>query len=229
MSDPQRHRARELAAEFLSRGDGVGWFEPLYAEAGKNPSRIPWADQHPNPNLLDWLQREGLLATGKSALVVGCGLGDDAEHLAHRGFRVTAFDISASAIEWCRERFPESHVCYEVRNVLQLPGSWKQAFDFVFEAYTLQVLPPELRPPAIGQIASALKPQGTLLVICRGRNPEDPQGQMPWPLLREELLGFDEYGLRETAFEDYLDQSEDPPVRRLRATYTRPASSECPP
>ena len=39
----------------------------------------------------------------------------------------------------------------------------------VFEAYTLQVLPPELRASAVAAIAECLAPGGKLLVVARGR------------------------------------------------------------
>ena len=33
-------------------------------------------------------------------------VGDDAEYLASRMARVTAFDVSPTSIDWCRKRFP---------------------------------------------------------------------------------------------------------------------------
>lgn len=43
---------------------------------------------------------------------------------------------------------------------------------------------------------------------------------MPWPLTKEELSLFEDHGLKKVFLEDYLD-SEEPPVRRFRATYCR--------
>ena len=100
------------------------------------------------------------------------------------------------------------------------PAEWKGSFDFVLESYTLQVLPPDLRPDAIRQIASFVSPGGILLVIARGREPNDPPGNMPWPLTKDELAVFQSVGLKELRFEDYVDD-ETPPVRRFRATYRR--------
>jgi len=214
----QRKKARELAQEFLQQNAPLGWFEALYAQAGQDASAISWADLTPNPNLIEWLEREHISGNGKRALKIGCGLGDDAEELARRGFRVTAFDIAPSAIAWCHARFPYSQVAYQTRDLFRAPSEWRGAFDFVLEAYTLQVLPPELRAEAIAKIAEFIAPGGTLLVICRGRNADDSPGQMPWPLLRDELQHFTRHGLIEGAFEDYLDR-EDPPVRRFRVTY----------
>ncbi len=71
------------------------------------------------------------------------------------------------------------------------------------------------------RIADAVAPGGTLLVVCRGRGPDDDPGRMPWPLTRADLQGFVPHGLREHSFEDFLDD-EDPPARRFRAVYTRP-------
>jgi SAM-dependent methyltransferase len=222
MSQPDRATARRLAAESLARGDAVGWFETLYRQAGENAAAIPWADLEVNPNLVGWLEKQPPVAQGKSALVVGCGLGDDAEHLAARGYRVTAFDVSAAAIEWCRKRFPNTAVDYRAADLLALPAEWRAAFDFVFEAYTLQVLPPELRPQAVRAIADCVARGGTLLVAARARESSDPPGTMPWPLVRGDLAGFSEFGLETISFEDYRD-AETPPVRRFRVTYRRRA------
>ena len=154
----------------------------------------------------------------KAALVVGCGLGDDAEELARLGFRVTAFDISETAVDWCRRRFPASAVEYRVADLFAPPASWARAFDFVLEAHTLQVLPSRVRQRAAERIASLVTPGGTLLVICRGRGLDDDPGDMPWPLTRAELDVFKRCALQETSFEDYLD-GETPPVRRFRVEY----------
>ena len=57
-----------------------------------------------------------------AALVVGCGLGDDAEFIAGLGFSVVAFDISASAIAAAQQRFPQSTVRYRVADLMAAPG-----------------------------------------------------------------------------------------------------------
>jgi len=222
--NPNRKLARNLAAEAISRGKPFEWFEALYRQAGEDESIIPWADMRANPNLATWLERAAFKRRAGRALVIGCGLGDDAEALHSAGFQVTAFDISETCIAWCRRRFPGSVVDYAVVDLFAPPSSWNKAFDFVLEAYTFQVLPESLRPVAMRQIAEFVAADGTLLVIARGRDADDDPGQMPWPLTRMELDEFAKAGLTTVAFEDYFD-SERPPVRRFRITY-RPACVE---
>lgn len=219
MRETYRATAREIAHRHLDAGDPLGWFEALYAQAGDDTSIIPWADLKPNPNLLDWLNQNGPGGSGL-ALKVGSGLGDDAEELARRGFETTAFDISESVIARSRSRFPDSVVSYVVADLFSAPDEWRSRFDLVLESYTLQVLPPALRADAIRYISSFVAPGGILLVIARGREPDDPEGKMPWPLTRNALALFRNHDLTEVSFEDYMD-NEEPPVRRYRATYCR--------
>jgi ubiquinone/menaquinone biosynthesis C-methylase UbiE len=213
-----RTYARALAAQYVDAGKPTEWFEPLYAEAIAGNVTIPWADMHPNPNLMQWLETHSIQGQGKTALKVGCGLGDDGEALCQRGFQTVGFDISTSAIGCCHKRFPHSLAEYIVADVLYPPAEWTRRFDFVLEAYTLQVLPPSLRQSAMAQIANFVAPGGQLLVISRGREIQDEPGQMPYPLTVDEVMKFVEIGLSLEYFEDYLDQ-ESPPVRRFRALF----------
>jgi SAM-dependent methyltransferase len=221
MQTDHRARARELAAQSLAKGDALGWFEHLYREAEVGKAAVPWADRRPNLNLLSFWEQNAVPAAGKRALVVGCGLGDDAEQLAAWGFQTTAFDIAESAIRACRRRFPDSRVHYAVADLLTPPPEWNHSFDFVSESYTLQVLPPELREPAFRSISGFVRDSGALLVIARGRDEHEAEGTMPWPLTRRELERLaNPCALSEVSFEEYFDD-ECPPVRRFRAFYRR--------
>jgi SAM-dependent methyltransferase len=155
--------------------------------------------------------------SGRKALVVGCGLGDDAEALAGTGMQVTAFDISQTAVDWCKRRFPNSAVEYLQADVLSLPEHWAGMFDLVVEIYTLQVLVPELREQAMQSIARCVAQDGRLLLVCRGRDDSDSAGEFPWPLTKAELNAFTRMGLREQSFEDFIDGD----TRRFRIVYQR--------
>ena len=218
---PAMNKVRELANRFIQQGNPTGWFESLYSQARGDTSQIPWADLVVNPNLSEWLEKNQIVGTGKKALVVGCGLGDDAEALAQRDFTVTGFDIAPSAIAWCKQRFPDSEVNYVVANALNMEPSWQESFDFILESYTLQSVPSLVRNQIIKTIVQYLARQGTLLIICRGREKlEDEARYPPYPLTQEELAVIEELGLKKVISEDYID-SEIPPVRRFRIQYLR--------
>ena len=85
------------------------------------------------------------------------------------------------------------------------------------------MLPPAARAPLLAQLAATLAPGGLLLVLSRGREPEAPEGELPWPLTRAELDAVTAHGLEPLRFEDLLDD-ETPPVRRFRALYRRSSS-----
>lgn len=219
MADPARETARKLRDEFAARGRPLDWFEALYREAQSGRAVVPWADLKPNPLVFDWLDRNP--PSGRTALKIGCGLGDDAEELGRRGFETTAFDISPTAIEECRRRFPGSKVHYRVADLLSPPADWAGRFDFVLESYTLQVLPPDVRVQAVDRIASFVAPGGILLLVCRAREEaEEPKG-LHWPLTAREPDRLDSLGLKRLTYEDFMD-SEQPPVRRFRISWRHP-------
>ena len=219
MSEHARQRAQRLLREHEDRGDPCGWFDPLYRAANGDPAQVQWADLAPNPHVVEWLDAQPSPARGLRVLDVGCGLGDTAEELARRGYDVTAFDVSPTAIDWCRRRFPASGVDYQTADLLAPPATWRHRFDLVVEVYTLQVLQLDLRRRAQESLAQCVAPGGSLLVICRGRDQSDPVGNMPWPLTRTELDDFTTFGLRRASFEEFVD-NETPPVRRFRAVFS---------
>lgn len=183
-------------------------FEEMYAAAGEDLGSLPWANLGPLPELVEWLDGEALGA-GRPALVVGCGLGDDAEELARRGFAVSAFDVSPTAIGRARERFPDSTVDYRVADLLDLPGEWSGRFELVVEIRTLQSLPVEIRRDAATAIAGTVAPGGRLWLFALARDAHAPGETRPWPVVTEELAVLVSAGLgwawrREQPLEDDL-------------------------
>jgi 2-polyprenyl-3-methyl-5-hydroxy-6-metoxy-1,4-benzoquinol methylase len=100
-----KSETQRLAERYNAEGDPTGWFDEIYRNADGDINRVVWADLVANPCLVDWLAQNR--APGPRAAVVGCGLGDDVEYLHLKGFDVTGFDISSTAISMCRERFAE--------------------------------------------------------------------------------------------------------------------------
>lgn len=209
----QRARARELAAEHAEKGDTLGWFEALYKEAEGSAEHIPWADLEPNRFLTAWAEKANLQGNGRTALVVGCGLGDDAKFLADLGFKVTAFDISETAIRWAKKLHADTDIEFYTADLFATPPEWKNAFEFVLEVYTIQPLPMEIRPQVIDAIAGFVKEGGELLVVCRGREDTEEPDQLPWPLSRQDLSRFESHGLKQISFTEMFGDEEEPEKR----------------
>lgn len=197
-------------------------FEEIYARAGQDFGAIPWAALAANPALVSWLDQQPSPA-GDHALVIGCGLGDDAEEAARRGYRATAFDLSPTAIRHCRERFPGSAVDYQVADLFHLPAHWNEAFGLVVEIRTLQSLPLAQRADATAAIAAMVRPGGRVFVRCLARDDGEPPVFRPWPVSRGELRGFVKAGLREAEFADQPAIGAD--GRSFTAAYARPGAA----
>lgn len=217
-TDPEAE-TRRIAAQ-ASDQDPTGWFEELYRSARSGAAAIPWDRGGPHPLLTEWTSNHAVDGAGRSAVVVGCGLGADAEHLAALGFTTTAFDVSPTAVASARERHPGSRVGYTIADLLDLPENWLRSFDFVFESLTVQSMPVRLHTPAIHAVGSLVAPGGTLLVVAaRGADGAEVDGP-PWPLTRTEIEAFATPGLHRWQVEDLPDRT-DPTVRRWRAELHR--------
>lgn len=202
--------------------DATGWFEPLYRAAESGEAVVPWDDEAASPLLVEWTRSRELDGRGRRAVVVGCGLGDDAEHVAGLGFETVAFDIAPTAIAGARRRFPGSAVSYVVADLLALPAAWREAFDFVVEHITVQALPDPPRAQAIAAVSRLVAAGGTLLVISGARATGEPANGPPWPLVRAEVEAFATGAVETVRVEDLRGQAA-PWSRRWRAEFRRPA------
>ena len=215
-----QQKVKSLAIESIRQKNPSGWFEILYAEAKGNSSLVPWAKNTAHPYLQDWLKNNNIPRNNPTALVIGCGLGDDAEILASVGYQVTAFDISSTAINWCKTRFPESSVNYLVGDLLADNSAWQNKFDLVYECRNIQALPIDIRSQVIQAIASFVADKGALLVITRYREndlvPESP----PWAVSEDELLQFKQLGLQEIKRDSFIEGDE-VKIEQLRLEYQR--------
>lgn len=222
--DPDQ-QTRNLAESSLATGDPTGWFERLYAAAEDGEAVVPWDRGAPHRLLVDWVERRSPQSHGKRAVVIGSGLGEDAEYVAGLGFATVAFDIAPTAIAAARRRFPGSPVEYVVADLLDLPVRWRGAFDLVVEIFTVQALPPGYRRQATHNVGTLVAPGGTLVVIAAARaaardvDEADVHGP-PWPLTRREIDAFAAYGIEPVRIED-VPLPDAPDVRRWRAEFRR--------
>jgi SAM-dependent methyltransferase len=209
---------RRLSGEAARDGDPTSWFERLYADAAQGHAIVPWDRRAPHPLLVDWVERQP--AASGLTLVVGSGLGDDAAFLAAHGYRVIAFDISRSAIESARRRFPTSPVDFRIADLLNPPAEWRQHFDLVVETYTTQSLPVRLRPTVVLHVGRFVAPGGKLVVLAVARDVDEAVDGPPWPLSRADIESFAVEGLEVLS----LDEIRDPPgTHHWRAVFSRPA------
>ncbi|MGH3448484.1 MAG: class I SAM-dependent methyltransferase [Nocardioidaceae bacterium] len=193
-------------------------FEQIYAAVGADLDRVPWAHLRAHPLLVSWLGTRPR-SPGDRALVIACGLGDDAEELAAWGFQVTAFDYSPTAIDWCHQRFPLSTVDYQVADLLDAPRGWARAFDLVVEIHTIQSLPPPHHAAGIDAIAATVAAGGSLFLRCLGREDDQPVASRPWPISRSELHRFSDSDLVEA---DFLVEDDPGETPHFRVVYSRP-------
>lgn len=216
--DPAAYK--NMVKAFQDRDDPTGWFDSIYTDAEGDHRAVFWADLEPCPYLLKWLNSCSFRHAGRTAIVIGCGVGDDAEALSAAGYEVTAFDISPEAIRLCKKRYPETGVHYLVADLFAYPEEWAESFDLVYECNTIQVLPGKYRIQARDAMVSLLAPQGYILVSCRSRRKGEQENDIPLPLDKEEIDGFIRCGLSEKSFVAY-DDTQDPPVPHFFAVYQK--------
>ena len=180
------------------------WFDGLYQENKESHENIPWARQAVNPLLQSYLD-EDIEHKGK-ALVIGCGLGDDATALDEAGYDVVAIDVSQVALDLAKERFPNADITFEKQDIFDMPKIYDGYFDFVFEAFTIQSLPIEFREKMIYAVADTIASEGKLLLVAHKKE-EEFEGP-PWPLELEEVNVFKAYGLTELSHELHIEESK---------------------
>jgi pimeloyl-ACP methyl ester carboxylesterase len=227
-----QRQADRLANRAVAGHNPTAWFDQLYAAATAGEVDMPWDRDEPNPVLVGWArgrprddgQRapvDGQRAPddGRRTLVVGSGLGRDAEYVADLGFPTTAFDISPAAIDNVRRRYPRSLVEYHVANLLSPPPAWDRAFEVVIEIYTLQAMPRSVRSQATANIAGFVAPGGTLVVIQAIADDADVDAPgPPWPPTRTEIEAFASAGLTPVR----IEAVDSPAGRRWLAEFVRP-------
>lgn len=215
-----RERTKEIQEEYAEQGDATGWFEALYKESAGDTEKIPWADLKPNRFFKAWAEATNLQGNNRKALVVGCGLGDDARFLYDLGFNVTAFDISRTAIEWARRLHSDTDIKFVAADLFNPPNDWYQAFEFVLEVYTIQPLPLAMRPQTIDAIANFVELNGKLIVVARGREDDEIPKELPWALSKKDLSRFEANQLKQIHFEEMFGDEESP-IKRFVVEYLK--------
>ncbi len=167
----------------------------------------PWNTGRPSVELQSMLDEYAIAPC--RALEIGCGAGVNAVYLAQRGFEVTAFDVSATAIEAARRRARDKHVdCrFLVASAIE-PPDLGAPFDFVFDRGCFHVVRELDERAVVNHLKRWLAPDGRLLVLTGNANEENHEG--PPRLTEDEVraafeITFDIVQLRAFRFDAELD------------------------
>jgi len=120
-------------------------------------------------------------------IVLGCGTGNDAAHLAEQGHIVTAVDISPQAIKLAKEKYGHiTNLTFIEGDIFNLGEEHIAQYDVVFEHTCYCAIPPNQRNKLVQVWRRLLNENGMLLgiffVVNRTEGP--PFGGSEWELRR---------------------------------------------
>jgi len=216
---------KQMVKEHHENDEPFSWCDSVYTDAQGDYKAVFWADLEASPYLVKWLEKNKNQLTSnlqdKKAIVIGCGVGDDAEALSDYGYKVTAFDISPEAIKLCKKRYPNTKVDYLVADLFDYDKAWLENFDVVYECNTIQILPGEYRIQARIAMSNLLSKNAHILVSCRSREKNEKNDEIPLPLDYEEINKFvTDDKLKEISFKAYND-NQTPSIPHFFAVYKK--------
>jgi SAM-dependent methyltransferase len=113
------------------------------------------------------MELEALGAIGGEVLDAGCGLGDNAIYLAHRGYSVTGLDSSLTAIEQARARAAAAgvRVRFDVADATELAG-YDGQFDTVVDSALYHCLDSDGRRAYPAALHRTTRPGARWFLYC---------------------------------------------------------------
>lgn len=101
--------------------------------------QLRWFADAPSPIVGDIMKKYGITKTMNIA-EIGCGEGRDAVPLLRQGYRLLATDISAAAIDYCKNNCPEHTRAFMVLDCLTDSTNHYATFDFIYAVAVLHML-----------------------------------------------------------------------------------------
>jgi cyclopropane fatty-acyl-phospholipid synthase-like methyltransferase len=150
-------------------------FESAYA------GEAPWDIGRPQKTLIDLADQ----VTG-SILDVGCGTGENALYFASRGHKVTGIDYLAGPINQATQKATERRLTatFLVLDALALKAH-PEVFDTVIDCGLFHVFNDEDRRRYVEGLATVLKLDGRLFLLCF--SDDEPGTQGPRRITRKEI------------------------------------------
>ncbi len=152
-----------------------------WKDTGEKPG---WDLKKAHPAISDVLPQ--IKMNKASIAVLGAGAAHDAAFLATKGHIVTAFDISAEAIEKAKSLYPETtNLKYVQADMLaEIPEQYRHQFDLVFEHTFFCAINPAERKTAVQTYKNLLHEEGHILGIffVITTEPGPPFGATEWEL-----------------------------------------------
>ncbi len=180
-------------------------WEQLYQE--KPVETMPWFNPNLDPDIEQALTKLNLHSS--TALDLGTGPGTQAIALAERGFKMTATDISATAIQKAQAIAQEKGLDIVWKQDDILNSTLDQEFDFVLDRGCFHVFTPERRQDYVNVVNRLIKPNGYLFLKCFSHwetRPEGPYRFTPNEIREIFSSRFNVISIEDTVYHGTLEQ-----------------------
>jgi ubiquinone/menaquinone biosynthesis C-methylase UbiE len=139
-------------------------FDAVYQGASTAEGGVPWMIGRPQSAVVALADDDQVSG---DVLDVGCGAGDNAIFLASRGYRITAVDGSAIAIEMAKQRAQAAEVDVEfaVADATTMDG-YDGRFDTVVDSALYHCLTQEQQHQYMAALHRVTKPGARLHLLC---------------------------------------------------------------
>ncbi len=128
-----------------------------------------WTGKKPSKTIKNLLKKYKANIHSK-ILEIGCGEGQNAIYLTKKHFHVQAFDVSPSAIQWCKQQAVKHRIDENIFFVMDaLHNDFSESYDFIYTVAVLHMLvTPEDRMQFLNFIYRNLNVNGKAFIIIMG-------------------------------------------------------------